>query len=82
MGNRDEKNYLSKKAIKDRGWTEGAIKKFLGEPDKLAKNKRSSRTKVHLYLEDRVVSMESTEEWKEWYNGSLKRRNALLDANR
>lgn len=81
MNSRDDKNYLSKTAIKDRGWTEGAIKKFLGEPDKLAKNKRSSRTKVHLYLEDRVVSMESTDEWKEWFNSSPKRRNALRDTN-
>lgn len=81
MNSRDDKKYLSKTAIKDRGWTEGAIKKFLGEPDKLAKNKRSSRTKVHLYLEDRVVSMESTDEWKEWFNSSLKRRNALRDTN-
>ena len=81
MGNRDEKNYLSKKAIKDRGWTDGSIRKFLGEPDKLAKNQWSSRSKIHLYLEDRVAAVESTEEWKEWYNGSLKRRNALLDAN-
>ena len=68
-------------AIKDRGWTEGAIKKFLGEPDKLAKNKWSSRTKVHLYLEDRVVSVESIDEWKEWFNSSLKRRNILRDTN-
>lgn len=81
VNSRDDKNYLSKTAIKDRGWTEGVIKKFLGEPDKLAKNKWSSRTKVHLYLEDRVVSVESTDEWKEWFNSSLKRRNTLRDTN-
>lgn len=81
MTSRDEKNYLSKKAIKERGWTDGSIKKFLGDPDKFAKNQWSSRSKVHLYLEDRVRATESTEEWKDWYNGSLKRRNALLDAN-
>ena len=81
VNSRDDKNYLSKTAIKDRGWTEGAIKKFLGEPDKLAKNKWSSRTKVHLYLEDRVVSVESIDEWKEWFNSSLKRRNILRDTN-
>lgn len=76
-----EPDYLTKAAIKkDRGWTEGAITKFLGEPDKLGSNPYSSKTPSHLYLLSRVKKAERTKRFKEWKAKSETRRNAARKA--
>lgn len=76
-----EPDYLTKAAIKkDRGWTEGAILKFLGEPDKLGSNPYSSKTPSHLYLLSRVKKAERTKKFKEWKAKSENRRNAARKA--
>ena len=77
----EEPDYLTKTTIKkDRGWTEGAILKFLGEPDKLGSNPYSSKTPSHLYLLSRVKKAERTKKFKEWKKKSATRRNAARKA--
>lgn len=74
-------DYLTKAAIKkERGWTEGAITKFLGDPDKLGSNPYSSKTPSHLYLLSRVKKAERTKKFKEWKAKSETRRNAARKA--
>lgn len=77
----EEPDYLTKTAIKkDRGWTEGAILKFLGEPDKLGSNPYSSKHPSHLYLKSRVEDEEKTNRFAEWKKKSATRRNAARKA--
>lgn len=74
-------DYLTKAAIKkERGWTEGAITKFLGDPDKLGSNPYSSKTPSHLYLLSRVKKAERTKRFKEWKAKSETRRIAARKA--
>lgn len=74
-------DYLTKAAIKkERGWTEGAITKFLGDPDKLGSNPYSSKTPSHLYLLSRVKKAERTKKFKEWKAKSETRRSAARKA--
>lgn len=74
-------DYLTKAAIKkERGWTEGAITKFLGAPDKLGSNPYSSKTPSHLYLLSRVKKAERTAQFKEWRAKSETRRSAARKA--
>ncbi len=77
----EEPDYLTKTAIKkDRGWTEGAILKFLGAPDKLGSNPYSSKHPSHLYLKSRVEDEEKTNRFAEWKKKSATRRNAARKA--
>lgn len=74
-------DYLTKAAIKkERGWTDTAIKKFLGDPDKLGSNPYSSKTPSHLYLLSRVKKAERTKQFKEWKAASVKRRASARKA--
>lgn len=76
-----ESEYLSKAALKkDRGWTDTAIKKFLGEPDKLGYNPYSSKMSSHLYLIPRIDKIEKTPDFVAWKEKSEKRRASALKA--
>lgn len=74
-------DYLTKAAIKkERGWTDTAIKKFLGDPDKLGSNPYSSKTPSHLYLLSRVKKAERTKRFKDWKQKSKTRRASARKA--
>jgi hypothetical protein len=52
--------------LKERGWTEALIKKFLGEPDVLKTNPRyKSAAPMRLYNTDRVEECEQSQDWQE-----------------
>lgn len=71
---------LNLKQLKEKGWTESAIKKFLGEPDKTKVNpyyKKASPMK--LYSLEKIEKLESSEAWQNWYNQSLEKRKKLSD---
>ena len=72
--------YYSKREIKNRGWTDTAIKNFLGDPDKKVRNPRSRRNKIQLFKVDRVHETESTPEFAQWKRKSAARREAALRA--
>ncbi|MGH6815576.1 MAG: hypothetical protein ACREC6_07725 [Hyphomicrobiaceae bacterium] len=55
---------LTKTNLKERGWTEGLIRKCLGDPHKTSPNPHySSAAPVKLYLEERVKAAEGTPEF-------------------
>ena len=62
--------YFTQKGLKERGWTYGAIDRFLGAPDKLHKHPRR-KNPTHRYNYDRVIEAEETEEFQEWYKSNL-----------
>lgn len=66
---------ISKAGLKGLGWTEGAIKKFLGEPDDRVENPHySNAAPMCLYYIARIEEAEDTPEFQKW----LKKRNAKL----
>jgi len=68
-----EKRYLTKSEVKDRGWTEMAIEKLLGEPDRMRLNHLYKNTKpIKLYYEDRVLEMEATDHYREFLQRKMK----------
>lgn len=69
--------FYNKSEIKKRGWTDTAITKFLGSPDRISRNRRRRNSTVHLYLKDRVEKCESTTAWKEWKQKSQRRSDAM-----
>lgn len=55
-------------------WTDTAIKKFLGEPDKKITNPVVRRQgKMRLFLLDRAKAVEETEGWQEWVSAYTRR---------
>ena len=53
-------DYLTRPELRERGWTDGLIKRLLGEPDKLSPNPHyRSGPKMVLYLLSRVESIEA-----------------------
>lgn len=69
----NQQDYFSKASLKERGWTDTAITKFLGEEDKKAANSHNRHSPVRLYLKKRVLEIESTPEFKAWQEKSKKR---------
>lgn len=52
--------------LKDRGWTDSMIRRFLGEPDEWKDNPRyPSAAPMRLYFEERVLKAEEADEWIE-----------------
>ncbi|KYC41251.1 hypothetical protein WA1_22565 [Scytonema hofmannii PCC 7110] len=74
--------YITKTDLKAaRGWTDAAIKKFLGSEDKNSKNPvYRSASPVCLYLLERVVEAEASEEFEHWKKLSEKRRESAKKA--
>lgn len=61
--------------LKQRGWTAGAVKQFLGEPDALAPNPNyRTGPKMRLYDLLRVEAAESGEPWQTWREAARSRR--------
>ena len=72
--------FYNKTELKQRGWTDTAITKFLGTPDKKGKNRKGRCGKVSLYYKDNVYKIESTARFKEWKLQSRARSRASLQA--
>ena len=72
--------FYNKTELKQRGWTDTAITKFLGNPDRKGKNRKGRRGKVSLYFKDRVHETETTPQFKEWKMKSEARSQASLKA--
>ncbi len=59
-----DEQFLPKTGLKDRGWTDALIKRFLRTPDKTAKNPHyKSGPPMLLYAMSRVEEVERSEEW-------------------
>jgi len=66
-------HYTKSILIKERGWTEKAIKLFLGDHDKEKPNPYySSASPMKLYLIERVKKKEQSKEFKDFKNNSKK----------
>lgn len=76
MGNTAEKvERVTLSTLKQRGWTAGAIKQFLGEPDALAPNPHHrAGPKMRLYDLARVEAAEIGERWQSWREATTSRR--------
>lgn len=62
------------RALKERGWTEAAIRRFLGEADKLVPNPAyRSAAPARLYRLDRVTAAEETDAWRTWRAKAIER---------
>lgn len=60
-------DYIGTPALRDRGWTEAAIKRFLGEPDKRIPNPvYRSAAPARLYSTARAAQAEAASEWQQW----------------
>ena len=75
--NRKERLF-SVSELKDRGWTDTAVKRFLPEPDDTRPNPRYSQAgaPMKFYLIARVKRMERTKGWQAWQVGVAERRAA------
>lgn len=63
---------LTKKNLRQRGWTAAAIGRFLGAADAL-KRRPASRSPVYLYDQDRVLAVEATPAFRAWLPASQER---------
>ena len=63
---KEKEQYVSLKGLKAEGWTDKLIQKFLGNPDKTARNPMfASAAPVKLYSRTRVQSVSQTPEFPE-----------------
>ncbi|MCH9731239.1 MAG: hypothetical protein K0U84_16450 [Actinomycetia bacterium] len=61
--------------LKERGWTDGAGKRFLGAPDALVPNPNyRSGPRMRLYELPRVERTEQSQEWRTWRDQTKARR--------
>ena len=68
---------ITASTLKERGWTEAAVKRFLGEPDALADNPYyRSAAPMRLYDLARVETTEQSAPWQEWFESGKARRAA------
>ena len=75
---RPDSEFLTVAACKDLGWTDGAIKKFLGEPDDLAPNPvYKTAAPMRRYRRERVEAVMECRGWRDWYEKSKARRAKL-----
>ncbi len=71
--------YVTRAVVTERGWTQTAVARFLAEPDGTMPNLRyRSSPPIRLYAMERVLAIEGTSEWQEWYAASRRRRAAGL----
>jgi hypothetical protein len=77
---KDRENHLTKKKVKERGWTDFLISKYLGEPD-IIKNSGyyQGGGKIYLYSIDRVISCEQLDEFSQDKEISGRRSRAALN---
>ncbi len=73
--------YLSKKALKARGWTDALIEDLLGAPDRTPVNMHyKSGPRVSLYTQVRVVNAEATDKFQAIQKDRAPRRAAATKA--
>jgi hypothetical protein len=71
---------ISVAGLKDMGWTDGAITKYLGQPDTLATNPHyKSGAPMRLYVRRRAIEVMESADWQNWYLVSLPKRKKLSD---
>jgi hypothetical protein len=76
-----EKKYMIASDLKDRGWTDGLIRRFLGEPDQLAANPHyRSAAPMRLYAIERITGIEATPAFAEAREKAKVRSSAALRA--
>jgi hypothetical protein len=69
---------LTKQKLKERGWTDSAIRKFLGEPDELKKNWLYSKAApICLYSISKVEIIEKSDDFINWKIKSKIKGNAI-----
>lgn len=62
----------------ERHWSDSLIFKFLKEPDLLKDNLNNRKSKCKLYLIEKVINIENTEEFKQEFEKIEKRRNSSI----
>jgi len=69
---------FTKSQLKDRGWTDGAIKKFLGDCDATGINRYTRKKPILLWYQERVLKAEESEEFKAWQEktGSTRKKQS------
>lgn len=73
----DSAALLTKSALKQRGWTEGAIKRFLGPPDAVKPNPvYRSATPMQLWNAARIAAVEESDDFRRWQERSKTARQA------
>ena len=71
--------YFSKPELRSRGWTDSMIKRFMPEHDYECVNPFfKSASKMKLYLQDKVIKIEETEDFKTALSLGRKRREIYL----
>lgn len=76
-----EPEFLTASKIKERGWTDALIRKFLGMPDHYAANfVYPGGAPVRLYRLDRISTIEASEEFRQAQEQSAKRRTSSVKA--
>ena len=77
-----EEKYITTASLKARAWTDGLIRKFLGEPDKLAPNPyyRVAGAPMRRYALSRVEAIEPTEAFAAERAKTEQRRKASAKA--
>lgn len=74
---KEEDRMITKSELKTMGWTDGLIKEFLLEPDKIKPNPRyKSASPMKLYFKNKILGIMLTDEFKESFNRSSKRKVA------
>lgn len=70
-------SYVTKAQLKERGWTDTAIRKFTGEPDTTRRNPSYRKASSLLqYALDRIEKVEATPEFIAWKLRSQKRKES------
>jgi len=69
------KRYLNKDDLIKREWTNTAIERLLGEPDRMRLNHLYKNTKpIKLYSENRVLKAEKTDDYQKFFQRKRKVR--------
>jgi hypothetical protein len=56
--------YVTLASLKERGWTNALVNKFLGDPDDTRANRYSRSAPIRLYKMERVSAVEMTPDWQ------------------
>lgn len=76
-----DKEFITRAGLKERGWTDGAISRFVADCDQISPNPRSENAApLKLYLLTRIEDIEQSNEFKEFALASDKRKAAAAKA--
>lgn len=74
MDRKQARKYVGKVELKtQRGWTESAIRDLLGQPDLTTRNPLPGAKPLRLFLRNRVIAIENSEEFQQ-YSGNEKKQ--------